>query len=100
MREHVLPPVTHLTSMPLYTPGSFSYSALLLNHTITSGATHAVLHHFWATGAQGKIDRIIVEYYIDGETTPSISMQPALMCGMAFPSRMNETYLYSGVAVR
>lgn len=35
------------------------------------------------------------EYYIDGETTPSIAFQPALMCGMAFPARIEPTDMYS-----
>ena len=58
------------------------------------GATHGVLHHFWTTGGQHQIDRIHVHYYIDGEKTPSISFQPALMCGQAFPELIDQKFLY------
>jgi len=66
----------------------------LLNYTLSSGATHGVLHHFWTTGGQHQIDRIHVHYYIDGEKTPSISFQPALMCGQAFPELIDQKFLY------
>ena len=47
----------------------------LLNHTVSDGSTHAVLHHFWSTGAALKVDRLWVEYFVDGEGVPSISYQ-------------------------
>ena len=50
---------------------------VLVNHTLSATATHGVLHHFWETSA----DDIWVEYFLDGETTPSISFQPSMMCG-------------------
>merc|ERR1712167_374369 len=43
------------------------------------------MHHFWATGADGFVDRMWVEYFVDGESTPSVSMQPAMACGMGYP---------------
>ena len=55
----------------------------LVNHTLSEGATHGVLHHFWSTGGAIKVDRLWVEYFLDGETTPSISYQPSMMCGLA-----------------
>ena len=68
----------------------------ILNHTLSEGATHGVLHHFWETGGAIKIDRIWVEYYLDGETTPSISFQPSHMCGLpaTFLPMFNHTDLY------
>jgi hypothetical protein len=55
----------------------------LVNHTLSEGATHGVLHHFWSTGGALKVDRLWVEYFLDGETVPSISYQPSMMCGLA-----------------
>jgi hypothetical protein len=49
----------------------------------------------WVTGEQHVIDAVWVEYYIDGETTPSIAFQPAFMCGLAFPTAIPTTYLYN-----
>eukprot|EP00037_Helgoeca_nana_P021433 m.216327 g.216327 ORF g.216327 m.216327 type:complete len:540 (+) comp25646_c1_seq1:247-1866(+) len=68
---------------------------VVLNYTLSSGANHGVLHHFWVTGEQHVIDAVWVEYYIDGETTPSIAFQPAFMCGLAFPTAIPTTYLYN-----
>lgn len=51
----------------------------IVNHTLSDAATHGVLHHFWETSA----DNIVVEYYIDGETVPSIAFEPPAMCGLA-----------------
>ena len=67
----------------------------ILSYTLPPNATHAVLHHFWVTGAPLKTDRMIVDYFIDGEATPSISFQPSLMCGLAFPSEIAHDYEYS-----
>jgi hypothetical protein len=49
------------------------------------GKTHGVLHHFWTTGGGESNDLMWVDYFIDGEATPSISFQPAMMCGLMFP---------------
>lgn len=52
---------------------------------------HLSMHHAqWVTGQQHVIDDVWVEYYIDGETTPSIAFQPAFMCGLAFPSQVSQ----------
>jgi len=79
-----------IAGIPICDTGS-----VVLNHTVSDGATHGVMHHFWTTGAEHIIDMIQMEYYIDGETTPSIAFQPALMCGMAFPARIDPTDIYS-----
>ena len=67
----------------------------ILSHTLKTSETHGVLHHFWTTGAQYKIDRMWVEYYIDGEETPSISFQPSMMCGLGFPTEVSHDFEYS-----
>ena len=74
--------------------GSSAPPTVILNHTLTN-ATHAVLHHFWATGAPLKIDRMWVEYYLDGETTPSIAFQPSFMCGLQYPELVPHDFEFS-----
>ena len=77
----------------------------LVNHTLSAKATHGVLHHFWSTGGALTVDRLWVEYYLDGETTPSISFQPSHMCGLAsaflpeFNNKTGHTDLYHAGAM-
>ena len=75
---------------------------VLLNHTLSSSATHGVLHHFWSTGTAIVVDRMWVEYTIDREYT--ISFQPSQMCGLAasflpFYMSYNRTDLYHAGAL-
>ena len=64
-----------------------------------------MLHHFWSTGGALKVDRLWVEYFLDGETTPSISFQPSQMCGLAaaflpeFNNKTGHTDLYHAGAM-
>eukprot|EP00041_Stephanoeca_diplocostata_P017490 m.354493 g.354493 ORF g.354493 m.354493 type:complete len:166 (-) comp20717_c0_seq64:2493-2990(-) len=71
---------------------------VVLNYTLSPKASHGVLHHFWVTGTRVQIDEAWIDYFIDGESSPSISMQPSMMCGLAFPAEVNETFLYSAGA--
>ena len=75
--------------------GSARAPQVVVNHTLAPGETHGVMHHFWATGAPTKIDQMHVEYWIDGEATPSISFQPSMMCGFAFPEHIPHNKEYS-----
>lgn len=75
--------------------GSSKPPSLIVNHTLAAGETHGVLHHFWTTGAQFAIDRMWVEYFIDGEVNASISFQPSMMCGFAFPTHIKPNHEYS-----
>jgi hypothetical protein len=70
---------------------------VILNHTVSHGASHGVLHHFWVTGDHfpGGIDEVWVSYFVDGEATASIEFQPSQMCGHFFPEMINETDLYA-----
>lgn len=68
---------------------------VVVNHTLLKGETHGVIHHFWCTGAQFKIDRMWVEYWVDGESKPSISYQPSMSCGFAFPERAPHDFEYA-----
>lgn len=60
-------------------------ASVIVNYTLPVGKTHGVLHHFWTTGGGESNDLMWVDYFIDGEATPSISFQPAMMCGLMFP---------------
>ena len=75
--------------------GSSHPPTVIINYTIPSGSTHGVLHHFWTTGTAQLIDRIIIDYFLDGETSPSISFQPSMMCGLQFPGFIAHDYEYS-----
>ena len=68
--------------------GTSKPPSIVVNYTLPAGESHGVLHHFWATGAPVKIDRMWVEYYVDGETAPSIAFQPSMMCGLGFPTQV------------
>ena len=78
--------------------GSSRSPTVILNYSIPidGNFTHAVLHHFWMTGGPSpEIDRIFIDYFIDGEVTPSISFQPSFMCGLQFPQFVDHDYEYS-----
>jgi len=47
------------------------------------GAT-GLINHFWITGNQAELADVRYNYYIDGETTPSISFTPSTACGVGF----------------
>lgn len=75
--------------------GSSKPPQLVFNRTLGEGETRGVMHHFWATGQQGVVDRMWVEYYVDGETEPSVSFQPSMMCGQNYPELMERDYEYA-----
>lgn len=77
--------------------GASKPHSVAVNYTLPVGETHGVLHHFWCTGARTKIDRMWVDYYIDGEASPSISFQPSMMCGLAFPTERTDEYSAGGL---
>jgi hypothetical protein len=77
----------------------------ILEHVVSAGATGGVLNYFWQTGyipskpqntSKGELrlpqepalTQLWVDYYVDGETEPSVSMQPLMMAGQAFPDLM------------
>lgn len=75
--------------------GASQPPTVILNYTLPAGAAHGVLHHFWITGERGKVDRAWIDYFVDGEASPSISFQPAFMCGAAFPQLLSHDYEFS-----
>lgn len=65
----------------------------IVDYKLSARGNHGVLHHFWVTG-DPRVSRMWIEYYVDGESVPSIAFQPAMMCGHAFPDLIEETSLY------
>lgn len=65
----------------------------LLTYNLSAMAAFGVMSHFWTTG---DTDTITVEYYIDGESTPSIAFQPALAAGQGFPAEMAQDPISTG----
>jgi len=53
----------------------------IFNYTTVTGS--AALTHFWVTG-DGECDNIVIRYYVDGETTPSIEFTPSMAAGVGF----------------
>jgi hypothetical protein len=51
---------------------------------LPSGVKNGVMTHFWSTAPHLVLARTMVRYYIDGETTASISFLPPLACGVGF----------------
>jgi hypothetical protein len=56
---------------------------IIFNWILPSTVSHGVMTHFWATAGSGILEKTLVRYYIDGETTPSIQYLPPLACGTA-----------------
>eukprot|EP01052_Picozoa_sp_SAG31_P040175 SAG31_NODE_5755_length_2343_cov_1.582888_2_plen_331_part_00 len=63
---------------------------VLLNHTLEAGDDYAYLSHLWMTYMTGSdelaMSHTFFDYYLDGEETPSISVQPAYAAGDFFPA--------------
>ena len=62
--------------------GSSRAPVVVVEHTLQADEAHGIMHHFWVTGAAGKIDRMHVEYYVEGEATPSVAFQVCVACVM------------------
>jgi len=53
----------------------------LFGHVLAPGQSGAMTH-FWATYPTDVDDGVLVRYWVDGETTPSIEFRPSLACGV------------------
>lgn len=64
----------HLTggADPLYFNKTFA-PLEVFSHTISNESAYGVMSHYWSTGEVVNWDTII-DYYVDGEGTPSISL--------------------------
>lgn len=57
----------------------------VLHHTLSDDSAYGVMTHFWNTGERYGSDDIVIDYFVDDEVTPSISLQPAMACGQGYP---------------
>lgn len=55
----------------------------MLNYTVGNTSNMGILSHYWSTGNDGT-DNMIVSYFVDGETAPSIRFTPAQAAGQGF----------------
>lgn len=47
-------------------------------------SAYGVMTHYWSTGEIVNWDTV-VDYYVDGEATPSVSLMEDMACGQGFP---------------
>jgi hypothetical protein len=64
---------------------------VVLEHNLSSKAAYGVMTHYWSTGEQVNWDTV-VDYYVDGEETPSVSLMEDMACGQGFPKAKHGTF--------
>lgn len=69
--------------MPLARPDPRLRSFAVQCRALPTPRASCRLTHWWITGG-ASTDFAIISLYIDGETTPSLSFQPNLACGVGF----------------
>eukprot|EP01052_Picozoa_sp_SAG31_P008280 SAG31_NODE_415_length_15951_cov_13.530848_10_plen_529_part_00 len=79
--------------------GDGSPALVVLNHTLHSGSAYGVMTHYWSTGEVVNWDTV-VDYYVDGEETPSISLMEDMACGQGFPKAEFGTFNGNGTPWR
>ena len=59
---------------------------VVFEHRIKPGqpTQYALMNHFWSTCTPAAEATLLVRYYVDGETTPSIEFEPPLAVGVGF----------------
>lgn len=67
---------------------------VILTHTLSANATFGLLTHFWTTGDMDV--GVVIEYFIDGESVPSIAFTPSMATGQGFPQYMTSDPLDTG----
>jgi len=75
-----------LSSCPLCSVCAATISAQersVFSHTLSEGASHGVITHWWITGGLST-DFAVLRFYIDGEASASIVLQPGMACGVGF----------------
>jgi hypothetical protein len=72
---------------------------VVLNHTLHPDSAYGVMTHYWSTGELVNWDTI-VDYYVDGERTPSISLMEDMACGQGFPKATHGTFNGNGTPWR
>lgn len=78
------PPVTFGNYVNVILNATFD-RATILEYVAGGEAAYGVASHFWLVCSDAAVDEdIAIEYFVDGEETPSISMQAAMASGQAF----------------
>jgi len=70
---------------------------LVFEHTLRNDSAYGVMTHYWSTGEVVNWDTVI-DYYVDGEETPSISLMEDMACGQGYPKAKHGTYNGDGSA--
>jgi len=79
------PPRTFGNGILSYIRNSTFTPVTVLHYTLSDDSAYGVMTHFWNTGERYGSDVIVVDYFVDDETLPSISFQPAMACGQGYP---------------
>ena len=105
-RDFVLTPLNHSVQLIMLATsvrsfpfvGSYRYvrnstftPLVVLEHTLSSDAAYGVMTHYWSTGEQVNWDTV-VDYWVDGEETPSVSLMEDMACGQGFPKAKHGTF--------
>ena len=69
----------YLFSLLLF-PVPYLLHLQVFSHTLSNDSEYGVMSHYWSTGEVVNWDTVI-DYYVDGETTPSISLMEDMACG-------------------
>lgn len=75
--------------------GAGSSALVVLNHTLHGSSAYGVMTHYWSTGEVVNWDTV-VDYYVDGEETPSVSLMEDMACGQGFPKAEFGTFNGNG----
>jgi hypothetical protein len=67
----------------------------VLSHTLHAESSYGVMTHYWSTGEIVNWDTVI-DYYVDGEETPSISLMEDMACGQGCPQAKIGTFNRNG----
>lgn len=82
------PPKTFGIGLPASFVPIIGTPTVLLNYTLSVESDLGILSHFWTTGDVDK--NVIIEYFIDGESIPSIAFEPSMACGQGFPNDISN----------
>lgn len=68
---------------------------VVLEHNLSSDSAYGVMTHYWSTGEVVNWDTV-VDYYVDGEKEPSVSMMEGMACGQGYPKAKIGTFNGNG----
>lgn len=85
------PPRTFGNAAISYIRNSTFDPLVVLDYNLSSDAAYGVMTHYWSTGEIVNWDTV-VDYFVDGEDTPSISLMEDMACGQGFPKAAIGTF--------